>query len=150
MAADQYTQLEVKFDHAFNSRASQGDVYSKLVDIVPKIADGYNVTIFAYGQTGSGKTHTMFGEGYETKEQYSVDEIEDYSGNAGVIPRSIYQIFNKVRRLDNANVFCSFLQIYNEKIFDLLQVHPIRRRTAKSPNPSASTNPKSRASSWRD
>jgi chromosomal replication initiation ATPase DnaA len=54
----------VKFDHAFNSKASQGDIYGKLVDVVPRITDGYNVTIFAYGQTGSGKTHTMFGEGY--------------------------------------------------------------------------------------
>lgn len=43
---------------------------------MPRITDGYNVTIFAYGQTGSGKTHTMFGEGYETKEQFSVEEIE--------------------------------------------------------------------------
>ncbi len=122
MAADQYTQLEVKFDYAFNNKASQGDVYSKLVDIIPKIMEGYNLTIFAYGQTGSGKTHTMFGEGYETKEQYSVSEIEDDDGNAGVIPRSIYQIFKKVKKMSNANIFCSFLQIYNEKIYDLFQV----------------------------
>lgn len=112
--------------------------------------DGYNITIFAYGQTGSGKTHTMFGEGYETKDQYSLNEIEDDDGNAGVIPRSIYQIFKEVKKMTNANVFCSFLQIYNEKIYDLLQVCSLLCRIAKSPSLWGYTNRRSKASSWRD
>jgi chromosomal replication initiation ATPase DnaA len=43
------------------------------VDVIPKIMEGYNVTIFAYGQTGSGKTHTMFGEGWESQEKMDKD-----------------------------------------------------------------------------
>ena len=47
-------------------------------------------------------------------------EIEDLS--SGIIPRTVYQFFQtlKDRNLDY-NIYCSFMQIYNEKIYDLLQ-----------------------------
>jgi DNA replication protein DnaC len=67
--------MEIKFDHAFNSKSTQGDVYSKLIDVIPKIMEGYNVTIFAYGQTGSGKTHTMFGEGWDSNDKIMLEDI---------------------------------------------------------------------------
>lgn len=45
---------------------------------------------------------------------------------AGVIPRSIYHLFQEIDVQKEKNthfqVYCSFLQIYNEKIYDLLQV----------------------------
>lgn len=75
---------------------------------------GYNGTIFAYGQTGCGKTHTMIG----VKGDYS---------QRGIIPNSFDHIFGY---LDDANniqkkflIRCSYLEIYNEQIRDLLSKH---------------------------
>lgn len=58
---DSYNHLEITFDQAFDSDTSQDNVYDRFITVVPRVLDGYNVTIFAYGQTGSGKTFTMFG-----------------------------------------------------------------------------------------
>ena len=77
---------------------------------MPRVLDGYNVTIFAYGQTGSGKTHTMFGR---SSGQDKGDGIEFEGNSKGIIPRTIDQIFGKLGQYKIANVFCSFLQIYN-------------------------------------
>jgi hypothetical protein len=48
-------------------------------------------------------------------------DIEDDRNNAGVIPRSIYQVFKELEGKKEFHAYCSFLQIYNEKIYDLLQ-----------------------------
>lgn len=43
---------------------------------------------------------------------------------AGVIPRIVNEVFNLLKTQgneDNFNIFCTFMQIYNEKIYDLLQ-----------------------------
>ena len=45
--------------------------------MIPRLFEGYNVTVLAYGQTGSGKTHSM-GTAYRKDAQ---PELE------GVIPR---------------------------------------------------------------
>jgi hypothetical protein len=69
--------------------------------------EGYNGTIFAYGQTGTGKTHTMEGTG----------------GDIGIIPRSFKKIFELIKmKSKNTNylIRVSYLEIYNEKIRDLL------------------------------
>ena len=73
--------------------------------------NGFNATIFAYGQTSSGKTFTMEGP--------SIDSYE----NKGIIPRMMDHVFESIL---NANenleftVKVSFLEIYNEKIQDLI------------------------------
>ena len=50
----------------------------------------------------------------------SEQEIDSY----GIIPRCIESIFQKLQSEEQADrtILCNFLQIYNEKIFDLLQV----------------------------
>ncbi len=70
---------------------------------------GYESTIFAYGQTGTGKTHTMEG---------SLSSPELY----GVIPRAAKAIFESIQQptYENASVKCSYLEIYNEELGDLL------------------------------
>jgi kinesin family protein 11 len=74
---------------------------------------GYNCTIFAYGQTGTGKTYTMSGDLTET--------MGMLSDNAGIIPRVLQALFNKLEidEKDNA-VKCSFIELYNEELRDLL------------------------------
>lgn len=72
---------------------------------------GYNVTILAYGQTGSGKTHTM-GTAFDGTE---TDDI-------GVIPRAVAEIFDKIESMPeyDFDVSCSFMELYQEQLFDLL------------------------------
>ena len=53
--------IETKFDQAMGKEQSQKDVFDLFRNYIPKIPEGYNLTVFAYGQTGSGKTYTMFG-----------------------------------------------------------------------------------------
>jgi kinesin family protein 11 len=74
---------------------------------------GYNCTIFAYGQTGTGKTYTMSGDMNDT---HGI-----LSDAAGIIPRALHALFNKLE-LDDAesSVKCSFIELYNEELRDLI------------------------------
>ena len=93
---------------------SQSDVYEECAkDIVTKSLDGYNGTIMAYGQTGAGKTFTMTG---------STEKFQ----HRGIIPRAIQQIYREIReRTEHAvTVRISYLEIYNEHMFDLLSTLP--------------------------
>uniref|UniRef100_A0A3P8QJ45 Kinesin family member 13Ba n=1 Tax=Astatotilapia calliptera TaxID=8154 RepID=A0A3P8QJ45_ASTCA len=69
---------------------------------------GYNACIFAYGQTGSGKSYTMMG---------SVDQ-------PGLIPRLCSALFERTqkeqREEESFTVEVSYMEIYNEKVRDLL------------------------------
>lgn len=74
---------------------------------------GYNCTIFAYGQTGTGKTYTMSGDMNET--------FGMLSDAAGIIPRALHALFNKLEIDDaEASVKCSFIELYNEELRDLI------------------------------
>ncbi|KAL4073263.1 P-loop containing nucleoside triphosphate hydrolase protein [Scleroderma yunnanense] len=68
--------------------------------------EGYNAVIFAYGQTASGKTFTLSGN----EEQ------------PGIIPRAMKDVFAHIRRTATREYLlrCSYLEIYNETIYDLL------------------------------
>ncbi|KAI0039317.1 kinesin-domain-containing protein [Auriscalpium vulgare] len=68
--------------------------------------DGFNAVIFAYGQTASGKTFTLSGD----------DE------QPGIIPRAMKDVFAYIRRTPTREYLlrCSYLEIYNETIHDLL------------------------------
>jgi kinesin family protein 11 len=76
---------------------------------------GYNCTIFAYGQTGTGKTYTMSGD--------MTDTLGMLSDEAGIIPRVLQQLFDKLEIDDREHaVKCSFIELYNEELRDLLSV----------------------------
>jgi len=97
------------FDKVYDADTSQERLYETAVaPMVDEVLQGFNCTVFAYGQTGTGKTHTMTG-GEE--------------GEAGVIPRAVGHIFKYLNGLGGVNEFtvkCSFLELYNEEITDLL------------------------------
>ena len=82
--------MEIKFDHAFPPESDQEDVYEHFSKVIPKLLNGYNLTVFAYGQTGSGKTFTMFGR---SEDEERADSYQIKGSHRGVIPRAIEQIF---------------------------------------------------------
>ncbi|XP_026989078.2 kinesin-like protein KIF13A isoform X2 [Tachysurus fulvidraco] len=105
------------FDHCFWSMdesnipkyAGQEVVFRCLGEgILENAFQGYNACIFAYGQTGSGKSYSMMG---------SVDQ-------PGLIPRLCCSLFERVSREQNDShsfkVEVSYMEIYNEKVRDLL------------------------------
>lgn len=105
-----------KLKHNFNFNgiidpsADQEHVFKKVgVLAIQNALDGFNSTIFAYGQTGSGKTFTLTGG------------TEKYS-DRGIIPRSISMLFNEFRNRTDVQfkVYISYLEIYNEQGYDLL------------------------------
>ncbi|CAJ1336551.1 unnamed protein product, partial [Effrenium voratum] len=92
------------------SNASQQQVYDLCsAEVVRSVMDGYNGTVLAYGQTGAGKTHTMTG---------------GHMGFAdrGIVPRAISQIYSEAaaRPENNITIKLSYVEIYNELMFDLL------------------------------
>jgi hypothetical protein len=105
------------FDKVFGPYSTQEDVYDDAVrPVVDEVLDGYNCTIFAYGQTGTGKTHTMEGD-----HQGCADSPETLPEDAGIIPRAMAHVFASLNASGaEYSVRCTFLELYNEEITDLL------------------------------
>ncbi|KAF1358484.1 kinesin-domain-containing protein [Lizonia empirigonia] len=102
-----------QFDKVFSPAADQTMVFDEVVmPILDEVLSGFNCTIFAYGQTGTGKTHTMSGD---------ISNILPLPDSAGIIPRVLYSLFNKLELEGTENsVKCSFIELYNEELRDLL------------------------------
>ncbi|KAM2008253.1 hypothetical protein EV1_003075 [Malus domestica] len=109
------------FDHVACETVDQEMLFRMAgLPMVENCLSGYNSCMFAYGQTGSGKTHTMLGE---------IDDLETKpSPHRGMTPRIFEFLFARIQaeeeiRRDEKlkyNCKCSFLEIYNEQITDLL------------------------------
>ena len=98
------------FDHVFSAASKQQQVFDEVSSLIQSALDGYHVCLFSYGQTGSGKTHTMSG---------------NLTGEGmGIIPRSVARLLQAAREYRdegwNFTLECSFLEIYNETVRDLL------------------------------
>ncbi|ESL07383.1 kinesin [Trypanosoma rangeli SC58] len=99
-----------KVDEVFHPHSTQLEVYEACRNTVAGVFDGINGSILAYGATGSGKTHTMFGSSMSA---------------AGVIYQGVRDILEEKERLEAeeqkvVKVRCTFLEVYNEEVFDLL------------------------------
>lgn len=97
------------FDRVFVDDTPQHSVFSYVQPSVASVVNGVNATIFAYGQTGSGKTYTMLGENEPESE--------------GLVPRALTTLFDslsKAESVDSYVVRASFLEIYNDRLYDLL------------------------------
>lgn len=96
------------YDGAYGERSTQIEVFDESVrPMILFVMKGYNSTVFAYGQTGSGKTHTMMG----------------YANDRGMIPQGIQLIFDEIAKAPPEKTYlirCSFYEIYNEQIRDLM------------------------------
>ncbi|KAI1293143.1 P-loop containing nucleoside triphosphate hydrolase protein [Xylaria venustula] len=114
-----------EFSFTFNSVYGQSTAQEELftAEVAPHLKSlflGLDVTIFAYGVTGTGKTHTMRG-GLKLAER-------------GVIPRLLSGVFRRAKKITKDSngettvaVALSYYEIYNDKVFDLLE--PIEKRT---------------------
>jgi kinesin family protein 6/9 len=98
---------------------SQEDVFDYCArDIISNIVEGFNGTIMCYGQTGAGKTFTMNGSMANFKYR-------------GVTPRTLSMIFQEIdSRFDQqVTVRVSYIEIYNELMFDLLSPIPTHEQS---------------------
>ncbi|KAH7373367.1 hypothetical protein KP509_17G051700 [Ceratopteris richardii] len=103
------------FDHVFGPHVGQEEVYMACVKpLVESCIAGYNATVLAYGQTGSGKTHTMGSANSNLLQEHEL----------GILPRVIHHLYKSIEEHKKAEflVKCSFVEIHNEEIKDLL--HP--------------------------
>ncbi|CAN6985054.1 unnamed protein product [Brassica rapa subsp. trilocularis] len=88
-------------------------IYHRCVaPLVEDLFKGYNATVLAYGQTASGKTYTMgMGTNFGTSD--------------GIIPKVMEDVFTRMEAV-KSQIRVSFLEIYNEEIYDLLASNPSR------------------------
>ncbi|XP_017059237.2 LOW QUALITY PROTEIN: kinesin-like protein KIN-7O [Drosophila ficusphila] len=95
------------FDYVFDEGANNQEVFDRMAKhIVHACMQGFNGTIFAYGQTSSGKTYTMMGDGQ----------------NPGVMVLAAKEIFQQISSETERDFLLrvGYIEIYNEKIYDLL------------------------------
>ncbi|KAK7282893.1 hypothetical protein RIF29_12000 [Crotalaria pallida] len=113
------------YDYVYGSTGSPSfAIYDECVaPLVDALFHGYNATVLAYGQTGSGKTFTM-GTNYNGE------------GSSGaVIPRVLESIFSRVNSMKESTEFLirvSFIEIFKEEVFDLLDSNSSRGEAAAS------------------
>ncbi|KAL2522619.1 P-loop containing nucleoside triphosphate hydrolase superfamily protein [Forsythia ovata] len=97
------------FDYAFGPNSTNLDVYQRSIhSTISGVVQGLNATVFAYGSTGSGKTYTMVGT----------------PDDRGLMVLSLNTIFDLIEKDDSSDEFeitCSYLEVYNEVIYDLLE-----------------------------
>ncbi|XP_046740496.1 uncharacterized protein LOC124407927 [Diprion similis] len=105
------------FDYCFNSatldsegHATQEKVYESLgTSALDALFSGFNACLVAYGQSASGKTYTMMGP----------------KNDPGLTPRLceglFFRIFEEQQKGNYYDTAVSYLEIYNERVRDLLK-----------------------------
>ncbi|PON49199.1 Kinesin-like protein [Parasponia andersonii] len=116
-----HPETRFTFDHVACETVDQEMLFRMAgLPMVENCLSGYNSCMFAYGQTGSGKTYTMLGD---------IDNLEiKPSPHRGMTPRIFEFLFARIQAEEESrrdekltyNCKCSFLEIYNEQIADLL------------------------------
>ena len=129
-------------DHVFPPSSKQEDVYKQLKPILAECFQGINCTVYCYGQTGTGKTHTMLGidmwgiaaaelltsNYYKTSNTHSRTKPRKFDNRSrwGVIPNTAATVFSTLQEMGGKKeiceytVSCTYLELYNERIYDLL------------------------------
>ena len=147
-------KFEATFDKILPQNSTQTDVFDFIKPCISYIKKGINCTVLAYGQTGSGKTYTMFGGewamndqsyDYENRKKFHQDKynfilneellIDPFSKSNGIIPNLVMNLFQIYDSLNsNIIITCSYIQIYNEKVYDLLVDEEIDKEEKKQFN----------------
>ena len=141
-----------QYDHVFSTNDDNQDVFEiSAVPVIRKCLNGFNGTIFAYGMTSSGKTYSMRGVVERSVQlifDYSQKENDQEGSHVGDSmdedPKQSWIDENLLNDntilagdINNAytveHVKCSILEIYNEKLKDLLSSNHLEtanRRTS--------------------
>ncbi|XP_052859852.1 centromere-associated protein E-like [Anopheles cruzii] len=117
------------FDHIFDEKVPTKQLFDTVCrPVIHSALKGINGTIFAYGQTSSGKTYTMIGDADEP----------------GVVPLTAREIFEEIKRIKDRQflIRVGFIEIYNEKIHDLLNTANTNLKVAESQCGDVSVNSK--------
>eukprot|EP01006_Ploeotia_vitrea_P062670 TRINITY_DN84209_c0_g1_i1.p1 TRINITY_DN84209_c0_g1~~TRINITY_DN84209_c0_g1_i1.p1 ORF type:complete len:663 (+),score=31.74 TRINITY_DN84209_c0_g1_i1:23-1990(+) len=114
------TERERRFNYDFVFTETQDVVYDCIGrPMLADAFDGYNVCLFAYGQTGSGKTYSILGP--------PTAPPQGGRDTDGIIPRFCRDMFALAQeKLEedptlNVKISMSYIEIYNEKVRDLLE-----------------------------
>jgi hypothetical protein len=116
------TATSFHFSRIFTPLTAQQELFEATTRPVLEAAfAGKNGLVFAYGVTNSGKTYTITG----------TDE------HAGVLPRALQFVMEELgRRKENeeapvTKITASYLEIYNENVYDLLTATVRKRRALR-------------------
>lgn len=107
------TEYYGDFEHVFNKQATNADVFDEVKPVIGSAFNGKKVCVFAYGQSGSGKTHTL-----------GTAARADTPEEGGIIPQSLRMLAHWISSRNGAwsyTVHAQFLEIYDEKVYDLLE-----------------------------
>ncbi|KAL9595451.1 MAG: hypothetical protein Q9219_006442 [cf. Caloplaca sp. 3 TL-2023] len=112
-----------QFSSVYDGSSTQQSIFdNEIAPTIRHLLNGFDVTIFAYGVTGTGKTHTMRGG----------KSLAD----RGIIPRLLSSTYRRCRKIEkdsagktSIGITLSYYEIYNDKIFDLLEA-PEKRTPA--------------------
>lgn len=103
-----YAVQSFTFDRIYDQACNSQQIYKEICsEITSSFIQGFNGSIFMYGQTTSGKTFTMLG----------------IPQNPGLLPctiRDIFILLGKTEGIKKFDLECSYLEIYNENVHDLL------------------------------
>ncbi|KAF3023111.1 kinesin-like nuclear fusion protein [Neopestalotiopsis sp. 37M] len=103
---EQLVDRSYDFERVFEQQEGNKVVFEEISQLVQSALDGQKVCVFAYGQTGSGKTFTMSAQ------------------QDSIIPSAMKMIYEQAESMKDAGwtyeMWGSFTEVYNEKLFDLL------------------------------
>ena len=114
--------VQCSYHKVFDQVTDQQQVFQHVQPLLTNVLAGYNACIFAYGQTSAGKSHTMLGPNGGIQSMKIMDKEQ-----WGLIPRAAEYLFGELyKAADEGNlsykVKASYVQIYNENLYDLLSV----------------------------
>lgn len=128
-------KMLLNLDRVFCGKSTNYDVFDDIVrPIIDRGVQGFNGTVFAYGQTASGKTYTMSGDQSNPgiiplainymfsvmNSSTSREYLLRYFSKLILIVIYVFKLFLLVRK--NLFIFrASYVEIYNEKVIDLLE-----------------------------
>jgi hypothetical protein len=118
--------LNFLLDNVFNEKSTQEEVFNSIMSpLIISSFEGINCTLFSYGQTGSGKTYTLQGKEQDYRSSSNSTTSSSFE-DRGIIPRTAEMIFKEIdtRISNNINfeVKISIMEIYKEKLYDLLSL----------------------------
>jgi hypothetical protein len=121
-----------RFDTIYDDKVKQDVLYNRNIkDVLPKVFDGINSTIFCYGVTGAGKSFVASTIGMDTLNKPWTRSGKTYTmqgcpEDEGVIPRSARFLFDYAQeKYPFCQLHMSYFEIYKENVYDLLKAKDV-------------------------